>query len=55
MGRSNEDAYVQEAAEAAAAAAQQSTYDFSDFPDDIRGKTSESNGEVAMSLEETNR
>ena len=32
-----------------------STYDFSDFPDDIRGKTTEAGGEVAMSLEETNR
>lgn len=52
MGQSNEQMYEQEAA---AAAAQESTYDFGDFPDDLRAKTSENNGEVAMSLEETNR
>lgn len=54
MGQSNEAMYEQEEA-AAAAAAQESTYDFSDFPENIRVKTSENGGEVAMSLEETNR
>ena len=37
------------------AAKQASTYDFSAFPEDLVVKTSDSGGEVGMSMDETNR
>jgi hypothetical protein len=37
------------------AAKQASTYDFGEFPEDLRAKTSDNAGEVAMSMDETNR
>jgi hypothetical protein len=56
MGQTNETMYAEEAEAAANMRTQESTVDFSDFPDEgLDVKVSDNGGEVAMSMEETNR
>jgi len=56
MGQSNESMYGEEEQARANMRPAESTYDFSDFPEDLTVKTtSGGGGEVGMSLEESNR